>query len=375
MSKLESKGRDILRRQFYNRDQFSRNEIKLENGRKVVYNTISSKNSLRQHESQWRQFARYAEENHGVKGLKKLDKKVVHKYIKELQKTGVAEKTLKSRISAINHVMVGSGVWKENQKLSLSQMRSEGHINAQKGSQKVYKDLTSREWLKANEGAYMASKELIDFTRAFGLRRSEIFGKAGSQYQGVTFRNLGHMEGSKRLFVEVIGKGGKYRVAPVRADMAREMWSKYGEQSREYRKEYFEKDASERERMLKASSRKSERIFTHNKQSVPLHIHRNDYVRERLIECQQKWEKKHGGLTAGKIKNRMTGYSRIGFKVDDGRYSIYKTTYAGGRKFVQEVKPFSVVKIGDWQGYAISACEVMSDVGHNRLDVLLKYLD
>ena len=34
-------------------------------------------------------------------------------------------------------------------------------------------------------------------------------------YFGLTFRNLGHVEGSQRLFAEVIGKGGKYRVVPV----------------------------------------------------------------------------------------------------------------------------------------------------------------
>lgn len=374
MGKLESKGRDVLRRQFYDRDNHSRNETKLENGRKAVYNTISSKNSLRQHESQWRQFAKYAEEKYGIKGLKKLNETVVQQYLKDLQKQEVAEKTLKSRVSAINHVMVGSGVWKENQKVSLSQMRSQKLIDAKKGAKNVYKDETSSEWIKSHKEAYMRSRELVDFTRAFGLRRSEIFGKAGAQYQGVTFRNLGHMQGSQRLFAEVIGKGGKYRIVPVRADMAQQMWDKYGEKSREYRTEYFQKDISERERMLKASSDKRERIFKQNKQNVPLHIHRNDYVRQRLAEAQAKYEKKAGKLTQAKIKDRLGGYSRIGFKRNGNQFSIYKTNYVNGQKFVEKVEPFSVVKIADWQGYAISACEVMSDVGHNRLDVLLKYM-
>lgn len=374
MGKLEAKGRDVLRRQFYDRKQHSRNETKLENGRKAVYNTISSKESLRKHQSQWRQFAQYAEDEHGIKTLKKLDETVVHKYLKDLQRQDIAEKTLKSRVTAINHVMVGSGVWKENKKISLQQLRSKGLINPKKGAKNVYKDLTSSEWLKAHTEAYMRSKELVDFTRAFGLRRSEIFGKSGAQYQGVTYRNLGHMEGSKRLFAEVVGKGGKYRIVPVRADMAQEMWDKYGEKSREYRTEYFQKDISERERMLKASSDKRDRIFKQNKQNVPLHIHRNDYVRQRLSEAQAKYEKKAGKLTQAKIKDRKTGYSRIGFRRDGKQFTIYKTVYAAGQKFVEKVEPFSVVKIADWQGYAISACEVMSDVGHNRLDVLLKYL-
>lgn len=374
MGKLEAKGRDVLRRQFYDREKHSRNETKLENGRKAIYNTISSKNSLRQHESQWRQFAQYAEDKHGIKTLKKLDETVVHKYLKDLQKEGVAEKTLKSRVSAINHVMIGTGIWKENKKISLQQLRSKGLIDAKKGAKNVYKDLTSSEWIKAHNDAYMRSRELVDFTRAFGLRRCEIFGKSGAEYQGVTFRNLGHMQGSQRLFAEVIGKGGKYRIATVRADMAEEMWAKYGENSREYRQEYFKKDVSERERMLKASSDKRERIFKQNKQNVPLHIHRNDYVRNKLYEVQAKYEKKAGKLTQEKIKDRFTGSTRIGFKRDGKQFTIYKTTYAKGHKIIEKIEPFSVVKIADWQGYAISACEVMSNVGHNRLEVLSDYL-
>lgn len=375
MGKIESKGRDILRRQFYDRSRRSRNETKLENGRKAIYNTISSKNSLRQHESQWKQFAHYVEEKYSVKSLKKIDEKLVRNYLNSLQKQGFAEKTLKSRVSAINHVMVGSGVWKENQKISLKNLRSKKLIATQYGPRKVYKGKTSSEWINAHREAYMSSRNLVDFVLAFGLRRSEIFGKSGSKYQGVTFRNLGHLKGSKFLFVEVIGKGGKYRIATVRADMAQEMWEEYGLYSREYQQEYFEKDTSERENILKASSDRRERIFTQNKQSIPLHIHRNEYVRQKLSEAQIKYEQKFGKLVAANVNEKTTGYTRIGFKHIGENLYIYKTVYKDSHKFIEKVEPSSIVKIADWRGYVISACEVMENIGHNRLDVLLKYLN
>lgn len=374
MSKLEAKGRDILKKQFYERSQRSRNETKLNNGRKAVYNTISSKNSLRQHLSQWKQFANYADEK-GIKGLKKLDNTLIYGYIRDLQVNGMAEKTLKSRISAINHVLVGSGVWKENQRVSLKEMRSEGHISASKGPIGVYKGYSTQEWIERHHEAYTSSQELIDFCRAFGLRRSEIFGKKGSRYQGVTFRNLGHMPESERLFAEVIGKGGKYRVVPVRDDFAKEMWAKYGEKSRVYRPGYFKKQKTEREQLLKTSSKASERLFKSNKQNIPLHIHRNDYVRQRLIECQKNNEKKAGELTRERFESRRVGYTKLGFIRDDkGQYQIFKTTYVGGKRIRESVNPYSTIKIADWHGYVISACQVMENVGHNRLDVLLKYL-
>lgn len=372
MSKLEAKGRDILRRQYYDRSEHARQSVKLENGRNAVYNTISSKNSLRQHESQWRQFASYASEKWGVKGLKKVEQSMVSSYLNDLKKSGVAEKTLKSRVSAINHVMVGSGVWKSDAKISLQELRREGAVSSQRGARSVYKPLTSNEWRKANEGLYKANKELVDVSRAFGLRRGEIFGKNGGAYQGLTFRNLGHVEGSQRLFAEVIGKGGKYRLAPVLKSFEREMWAKYGDQSRTYSKDYFKKPVEERERMLKASSNAKERLFQSNKSSVPLHIHRNEYVQIMLAERQQHYERSRGAIT--KDMNRV-GYSRIRFReVTGGKYEIFKVDYKNGQRVVTQVNPFDVVKVGTFEGYALSAVDVMKAVGHNRLDVLQKYL-
>ncbi len=371
MSKLEAKGRDILRKQYYERSKVARQAIKLENGRHAVYNTISSKNSLRQHESQWRQFATYASEKYNVKGLKKLDKNMVASYLNELKAKGVAEKTLKSRVSAINHVMVGSGVWKSNQKVSLTDLRIKGAVSHEKGARSVYKPLTAKEWREANKEVYRANMELVDLSRAFGLRRSEIFGKAGSSYKGLTFRNLGHVEGSKRLFAEVIGKGGKYRIAPVLKSFEKQMWDKYGSQSRTYTREYFKKSSEERKKILNSSLKSRDRIFKNNKSNVPLHINRNEYVERMLAERQKYYEKRIGKIKAD--SNRI-GYSRIRFRESNGRLELFKVDYKSGQRIISDVKPFDVIKVATFEGYALAAAEVMKDVGHNRLDVLQTYL-
>lgn len=372
MSKLEAKGRDILRKQYYDRSKVAREAVKLENGRHAVYNTISSKNSLRQHESQWRQFATYASEKYNVKGLRKLDKGMVASYLNELKAQGVAEKTLKSRVSAINHVMVGSGVWKSNQKVSLTDLRAKGAVSHEKGARRVYKPLTGKEWREANKEAYRANMELVDLSRAFGLRRSEIFGKAGSSYKGLTFRNLGHVEGSKRLFAEVIGKGGKYRVVPVSEAFKGQMWAKYGAQSRTYPKNYFQKPVEERARLLKSSLKSKERLFQTNKSNVPLHINRNEYVERMLKERQKHYEKSQGKITPNQ---KRIGYSRIRFReLENGRLELFKVDYKNGQRVITAVKPFDVIKVATFEGYALAAADVMRAVGHNRLDVLQTYL-
>ena len=56
-----------------------------------------------------------------------------------------------------------------------------------------------------------------------------------------------------------------------------------------------------------------------------------------------------------------------------GRFYI-KTYYRDGERIRESVRPFETVQIGDWKGYAISATDVSRFVGHNRLDVLQKYL-
>lgn len=373
-NKLEKKGENILKEQFYGREYISRNDTKSQYGRSTNYNTISSSNSLKQHTKQWRMFAKFVFEQYGVKTLKKIELNMVVAFLQRELSDGLSEKTIKARITAINHVMVGTGVWKENQKLSLSKLRKDGFISKVKGATRVYKKLTSEEWRERNQNQYVFNQEVIDFTRAFGLRKSEIYGNHG-QYKGVTFRNFGHVEGSQNLLVEVIGKGGKYRIATVREDFSEKMWEKYGHICRTYPKDYFQKTDEEREKILKASSKAKERIFQIPPRAIPLHINRSEYVQKLLQEKQDKWEKYYKKITAQDFKDKKVGYTRIQFnKQENGKFFLYKTVYKKGEKIVSVVDPFSIIQIGTWRGYAVAAVEVSNNVGHNRLDVLRKYM-
>lgn len=379
LGKLASKGFFVLQSQYNVAHGESRDERKtMDSGRYSDYVAINSDNSLKQHQSQWNAFANWVEDNHNLRTLKKINEKHVIEYLKYCQtqgkgNKGLAEKTLKSRVTAINHVMVGSKVWGYQQAISLKKLRDSGAISKEKGPRDVYKPLTASEWREREPRAYQKHKEVVDFARAFGLRRSELEGKSKTGYNGITFSNIGYLKGSNKLFVEVIGKGGKYRVAFVREDMAKEMWDKYGKRAKEYSHDYFDKPVEERVAILRAETQKSSRLFDKIKKTLPLHINRNEYVQKRLEEKQDKYEKirLQGGGGGG-----TTGYSRIRFKVDSdtGEISPYKVDYKNGEKIVTQVDPFATVTIGTWRGYVIAACEVMEEVGHNRLDVLKTYM-
>lgn len=191
-------------------------------------------------------------------------------------------------------------------------------------------------------------------------------------YFGLTFRNLGHVEGSQRLFAEVIGKGGKYRVVPVLEAFKGQMWARYGVQSRTYPKNYFQKPAEERARLLKSSLKSKERLFQTNKSNVPLHINRNEYVERMLKERQKHYEKSQGKITPDQ---KRVGYSRIRFReLENGRLELFKVDYKHGERMISAVQPFDVIKVATFEGYALAAADVMRAVGHNRLDVLQTYL-
>lgn len=366
----------LLTKQFEQAKGFSRTQFKQEsNGRYSNYSKISSEGSFAQHVRQIKDVGEWLSEEKGVRKIGQIKKEYLVEYLNQCQAKGMAEKTLKSRVTAINHVMVGSGVWEAQQAISLKQLRSSGAISEQKGPRDVYKPLTASEWREREPRAYQKHKEVVDFARAFGLRRSEIEGKSKTGYNGVTFKNIGYLKDSKKLFVEVVGKGGKYRIATVREDMAKEMWDKYGKQAKEYSSDYFAKPLEERVAILRAETQKSSRVFSKIKKTLPLHINRNEYVQKRLEEKQDKYEKirLQGGGGGG---GGAVGYSRIQFKVDSstGEISPYKVDYKNGERIVTQVDPFATVTIGTWRGYVIAACEVMQDVGHNRLDVINKYM-
>ena len=93
MGKVAMKGFDILSKQYKNRT-VSRNEVKEANkGRYARYDTVSSNASLMQHQKQWAQFAKYVEDKHGLKGLKKLTRSM---YV-SLSNTNKLEVCLKRR--------------------------------------------------------------------------------------------------------------------------------------------------------------------------------------------------------------------------------------------------------------------------------------
>ena len=102
MGKFGRDGEGLLKRAYVEGGRRSRFEDKKEGvDSRFIYAEVSHKNHL----SNWKQFAKWAEEK-GLKRIGQIQKKHVENYVRELADSGMSKKTIESRIGAINKVLL-----------------------------------------------------------------------------------------------------------------------------------------------------------------------------------------------------------------------------------------------------------------------------
>lgn len=333
MGKFEKNGRSILRKAYIEGSKRSRFDDKKEGvDNKFIYADVSYKN----HENNWRQFSKWATEN-GLKRVGQITQSDVEKYVRECAENGLSKKTIESRIGAINKVMLVSGRWENENRVILSKIEG---ITVKKLPTKVYKDLTAKEWQDRNPKQYENNRELIDTVQAFGLRRREV-----RELNAQSFL----IDDKGKMYVQTVGKGNKYRIAPVcDNEMNEQMKKRWGNQAiplQQANEERFRRVLRDEDQRLNLKGA--------NGHNFGLHIHRSEYAQRYLRERIEQLEEQRGG-----VEGSYKGYSHLktkGKSLDD--LDAYR------------------VKIGTFEGSARAFMEVSQALGHNRLDVLAKYLN
>lgn len=344
---------------FRNGKIVTRTELKEQNnGKSANYAVISSQQSMNKHLSSINQVATFIQDNYKVRDWKNVDKSMVQAFLNHMQKhggrdgSGASEKTLKGYVTAINKVMVTAKVWTESDVVSLKS------LGIERGKSHVNKALTSSEWIRMNHDTYEQYQAQIDFARAFGLRREEIFGQTAMQKRGkngVTSNSF-YVDDDNRLYVQTIGKGGKMRVASCREDMNASMLSEYGRYARSIA--YCDND---KER-FKQENYRGQKVIPGIDNAIPLHIHRADYARQRIIEESAKYS-----ISPNSPK---IGYSRLQAK----KQGIMRVSYENGQRTAEMVQIGAITKIKTLEADVRAFMTVSLELGHNRLDVLAKYL-
>lgn len=333
MGKFEKDGRSILRKAYIEGSKRSRFDDKKEGvDNKFIYADVSYKN----HENNWRQFSKWATEN-GLKRVGQITQSDVEKYVRECAENGLSKKTIESRIGAINKVMLVSGRWENENRVILSKIEG---ITPKKLPTKVYKDLTAKEWQDRNPKQYENNRELIDTVQAFGLRRREV-----RELNAQSFL----IDDKGKMYVQTVGKGNKYRIAPVcDGEMNEQMKERWGNQAIP-----LQQASEERFRRVLRDEDQRLNLKGANGHNFGLHIHRSEYTQRYLRERIEQLEEQRGG-----VERSYKGYSHLktrGKSLDD--LDAYR------------------IKIGTFEGSARAFMEVSRALGHNRLDVLAKYLN
>ncbi len=318
---------------------------------------------------------------------------------------GASKKTLKAYITVMNKVLISKGLLDEKERFELRKILPNHH------TERVYKRENSVKWEKNNPHKAEMYKASIDIAKAFGLRKTEIFGSSGVMrnrgWNGVTTSsfimavpNPADIERAKRygspvptptLYVQTIGKGGKYRLARCSDAYMEFMIARYGEIAQ---KTTYKAINVINDRMVSKDLNSHKNAFIkRNKAEIPLmtgvdssmsyHIFRSEYAQTRLREEIVKAENRYQLFNQNeKIyqKSDKIGYSKVGTKGNSVvKYYIDDTKEVGQKyqsKSVDIHNQWCVIRGYNaiYRGYVCAFMDVSLSMGHNRLDVMRTYL-
>lgn len=333
-SRVETRGLNILDNQFNNARGKSRsNEKMMKNDRELIFSDVS----LKVHKNNWSQFSEWLEKNYNIKKISKIEPIHVEKYVKELNDKGMSKKTLQSRISAVNKVM--GGRWNDDIKPQLRKM----DIEIKSTKENSYKQYTAQEWRDRNLKRYENYKETFDTVSAFGLRKREL-----RELNEKSFL----IDKNNKIYVQTIGKGGKYRIAECTKEKNNEMVNLYKNTAQTINKiEDFEGEKKNLERAINDNAVRLNLRGSNNERNS-WHIFRSEYAQKLLEEKLEGFKSE----LEGDYKKEQ-GYTTI---------NVLKSTN-------EELKEI-YTQIGAYKGSALAFVEVSRNLGHNRLDIMLKYI-
>lgn len=259
------------------------------------YEHIYSANSLQRHETAVKNFAKWAKNNE-IRRLKDVSHQTIGDYCQYLQGKGYSAWTIKSGITAINHVMVQAHQW-DSQSVFTAKKWNDTHDFREQLKRKNRGEIwnnrrqTAEEWRSKNATLYSNNRRLIDTARAFGLRRSEL---CHVDKNKPSIMENSFFEYKDRVYCFVpYGKGGRPRFATCRKDLEPEMRKMY--QIAPVR--HMPVTMTDTKRFRDVFVKKNEEAYRHNNYlysgkvsgRLRFHLQRREYARERLRELDKEY--------------------------------------------------------------------------------------
>lgn len=271
-----------LLRQYRNGRGHARNDFKGSTGRFADYSMIYSDNSLKTHRGRVKQFSLWLRQNHGeVREMQEISREIVAEWAADEQTFGKSAWTVSSDLLAMNRVMVGSGAWavpmtkkeaSEASHTALKRRRLEDITHNRRWS--------ASDWVAMHQDNYDHYREQVELARAFGLRRSEILG-SDHYARGVRLESFWYDE-TGTMRVSVVGKGGRFRAAPVLDKWAPTMARRYGRAARR------NQAIRDKQDLLQMFTHKSQ-LYQGVKHDLPFHIFRSEYAVAMYDQLKKGW--------------------------------------------------------------------------------------
>ena len=328
MASLENHMQYMIRKQFNGR---TRSQNKHHGAKKADYMHVYSNNSLKTHERAIHKFCSWAKENR-IKRIRQINYDVIGNYCLYLQSKGYSAWTIKAGITAINHVMVGTGNWSKNDVFTASKW-NKGHdakfqtLIKRKNRGEIWNNRrqSAEQWRKENETLYENNRSLIDTARAFGLRRSELC-HTSKDKPSVISNSFFENKGKLYCFVPY-GKGGRPRFATCRNDMENEMRQLYQFQ----KAKYLPQTQNDIKKFQQVFLKKNEKTYRDNNYiydghvsgRLRFHIQRQEYARTRLDE-EFKTKGRHSNTqrTINGVKGNETAFRAVAKDLGHGRIDV-----------------------------------------------------
>lgn len=294
--------------------EHGRHEHKRITGEHTHSDLIWSDNSYKAHIGRIKQFWTYVKDNYPElkkSSIEDIDRSVAVDFLKHQHESGKSASTLSSDMAALNKTF-DFELRKSDEDLELPSRHIDNFVNNRSGVD--YEDLQPKQ------------REMVDISRSFGLRRSEI--------QELTDKSI--VEHEDRLYAYVCGKGGRVRLAECLADKEDEMRERY----EPYIKQVNDLDSLPAHRSgykeYMEDSQRIEKSFGHD---APIHRLGRQFYAQELLHQVEREDRHEELLFQNRTKSNIDTYSTNGITMRRDHAQI-----------------------------------VSKALGHNRVDILKNYI-
>lgn len=260
-----------LYEQFYKGKGTSRHNEKELTKEYAHHNKIYSRSSLKTHISRSKKFGQWLRSNHPeIKNISDISRDIAGEYLTNQKEQGYSTRTIEADMTMVNHVKIGSGEWAKNEGINKKEFnlpaRNKADITNNRGQSSL---------INYNENHI----KIIDFGKTFGLRRSELVPNRQNDRYAVSAQSL--YEKDNRLYVTIIGKGGRFRTAEALESYQNDIRALYGQ--------YIQKvDELPSKAEFIAQYNRDDHLFSRISNNVRVHVEcRQFYSNEKLNEIEE----------------------------------------------------------------------------------------